>query len=76
MTGYILNLKLPSAINAIKVSGFKLGTKEADVVVGIAIAISSLVTLVILAIGVVLLVMCLVVTVFINKFVKVDNYEM
>ena len=28
------------------------------------------------AIGVVLLVMCLVVTVFINKFVKVDNYEM
>lgn len=28
------------------------------------------------AIGVVLLVMCLLVTVFINKFVKVDNYEM
>ena len=55
LTGNILNLKLPSAINAIKVSGFKQGTKEADVVVGIAIAISSLVTLVILAIGVVLL---------------------
>ena len=55
LTGNILNLKLPSAINAIKVSGFKQGTKEADVVVGIAIAISSLVTLVILAVGVVLL---------------------
>ena len=55
LTGNILNLKLPSAINAIKVSGFKQGTKEADVVVGIAIAVSSLVTLVILALGVILL---------------------
>ena len=41
LTGNILNLKLPSAINAIKVSGFKQGTKEADVVVGIAIAVSD-----------------------------------
>ena len=55
LTGNILNLKLPSAINAIKVSGFKQGTKEADVVVGIAIAVSSLITLVILALGVILL---------------------
>ena len=55
LTGNILNLKLPSAINAIKVSGFKQGTKEADVVVGIAIAVSSLVTLVLLALGVILL---------------------
>ena len=55
LTGNILNLKLPSAINATKVSGFKQGTKEADVVVGIAIAVSSLITLVILALGVILL---------------------
>ena len=69
LTGNILNLKLPSAINAIKVSGFKQSRatktsirltwkkvkKEADVVVGIAIAVSSLITLVILALGVILL---------------------
>lgn len=54
-TGNILNLKLPAAMNAQKVANVKPGTEEADAVTGIAVAVSSLVTIVLLAVGVLLL---------------------
>lgn len=54
-TGNILNLKLPAAMNAQKVANVKTGTEEADAVAGIAVAVSSLVTIVLLALGVLLL---------------------
>ncbi|MGN0659094.1 MAG: hypothetical protein ACI4LA_05755 [Emergencia sp.] len=54
-TGNILNLKLPAALNAQKVANVKAGTEEADAVTGIAVAVSSLVTIVLLAAGLLLL---------------------
>lgn len=55
VTGNILNLKLPAALNALKVANVKAGTEGADAVTGVAVAISSMVTLILLAIGVLLL---------------------
>lgn len=55
VTGNILNLKLPAALNALKVANVKQGTEEADAVTGVAVAVSSMVTLVLLAVGVLLL---------------------
>ncbi len=55
VTGNVLNLKLPAAINALKVANLKQGTEKADAVIGVAVAVSSLVTLVMLAIGMLLL---------------------
>lgn len=55
VTGNIMNLKLPAAINSLKVADVKQGTEAADAVTGVAVAVSSMVTLVLLAIGVVLL---------------------
>jgi len=51
ITGNIANMKLPAAISSVKVSGYAPGTKEAEIVSTIAIAISSLVTTAILALG-------------------------
>lgn len=51
ITGNIANMKLPAAISSVKVSGYAPGTKEAEIVSTIAIAISSLVTTAILAVG-------------------------
>lgn len=56
VTGNVLNLKLPAAVNALKVADLKQGTEEADAVTGLAVSVSSLVTLALLALGVVLLV--------------------
>lgn len=56
ITGNIMNLKLPAAINALKVADVKQGTEKADAIVGVAVAVSSLVTIIFLAIGVLLLV--------------------
>ncbi len=55
ITGNIANMKLPAAISSVKVSGYAPGTKEAEIVSTIAIAISSLVTTAILALGMVFL---------------------
>src|SRR5699024_8970621 len=55
ITGNVLNLKLPVAINATNVAGTKQGTEENDVIVTLAVAVSSMVTMVILALGVMLI---------------------
>ncbi len=55
VTGNILNLKLPATFNALKISNVSKGTEEADAIIGVAVAASSAVTLIFLALGVVLL---------------------
>lgn len=56
VTGNILNLKLPAAMNALKITDSRQGTEKGDAVIGLAIAASSLVTVVMLALAVLLLV--------------------
>lgn len=56
ITGNVLNLKLPVAINAMDLAETKQGTEENDVIVTMAVAVSSMVTMVILALGVLLIV--------------------
>lgn len=56
ITGNVLNLKLPVAMNATELAETKQGTEDNDVIVTMAIAISSMVTMVILALGVLLIV--------------------
>ncbi len=51
ITGNISNMKLPAALSGIKLSKFEPGSKEAEVVSTIAIAISSLVTTAIVFLG-------------------------
>ena len=55
ITGNIFNLKLPAAVNAQKIANVEKGTDIADAISGIAVAVSSLTTMVIIAIGVFLL---------------------
>lgn len=55
ITGNVLNLKLPVAINATNVAGTKQGTEENDVIVTLAVAISSMITMAILAISILLI---------------------
>ncbi|MDR0908358.1 MAG: hypothetical protein LBM77_01200 [Spirochaetaceae bacterium] len=55
VTGNISNLKLPVANEVLKVIDVQPGTEDADVVTNIAVAISSLVTLTILILGVILM---------------------
>ncbi len=56
VTGNISNLKLPCAINALENFGVKPQSEEGEIVSTIAIAVSSIVTTVIIIIGVCLLV--------------------
>lgn len=56
VTGNISNLKLPCALNALEQAGVKANSEEGEVVSTIAIAVSSIVTTLIIALGVVLLV--------------------
>lgn len=51
ITGNIGNLKLPAALSGIKISGYASGSKESEVISMIAIAVSSLVTTLIVFIG-------------------------
>lgn len=51
ISGNISNLKLPSAISGIKLSNYKNGTKEAEMVSIISISVSTIVTTVILFVG-------------------------
>ena len=55
ITGNLINMKIPCAVNARDLAGVKAGTKENEIVSTLAIAVSSLVTIVILALGVLLL---------------------
>ena len=56
VTGNISNLKLPCALNAMEQNGVSANSEEGEVVSTIAIAVSSIVTTVIIIIGVVLIV--------------------
>ncbi len=56
VTGNISNLKLPCALNALDQAGVKANSEEGEVVSTIAIAVSSIVTTVIIALGVVLII--------------------
>lgn len=56
LTGNISNLKLPCALNALSLTDSSQGTDEGDTVCSIAIAASSIVTTLVIAVGVVLLV--------------------
>ncbi len=55
ITGNLINMKIPCAINARDIVGTKSGTKENEIISTLSIATSSLVTIIILALGVALL---------------------
>ena len=55
VTGNISNLKLPCAINALEQAGVKANSEEGEVVSTIAIAVSSIVTTLIIVLGVLLI---------------------
>ncbi len=56
MTGNLINMKIPCAVNARDMVGAKAGTPENEIISTLSIATSSLVTVVVLAIGVVMLI--------------------
>ena len=56
VTGNISNLKLPCALNALEQNGVDIKTEEGEIVSTIAIAVSSIVTTIIIIIGVVCIV--------------------
>lgn len=55
VTGNLSNLKLPCAINALEQAGVKSNSDEGEVVSTIAIAVSSIVTTLIIVVGVILI---------------------
>lgn len=55
-TGNVSNLKIPCAINALKLADVELGTEKAEVLSTISVAISSIVTTIVIILGVILLV--------------------
>ena len=56
VTGNISNLKLPVALNALEQAGVNVASEEGEVVSTIAIAVSSIVTTLIIILGVILIV--------------------
>lgn len=56
ITGNLINMKIPCAVNARDLAGVRTGTPENEIVSTLSIATSSLVTIVILALGVLALV--------------------
>ena len=56
ITGNLINMKIPCAVNARDIVGAKSGTAENEIISTLSIATSSLVTIVVLALGVVLLI--------------------
>lgn len=56
ITGNLINMKIPCAVNARDIVGTKTGTAENEIISTLSIATSSLVTIVMLALGVALLV--------------------
>ena len=55
VTGNLTNLKVPAALNALQAANVRAGTEEGDVISTIAIASSSIITTLIIALGVFLL---------------------
>ena len=56
ITGNLINMKIPCAVNARDIVGAKTGTAENEIISTLSIATSSLVTILVLALGVLLLV--------------------
>lgn len=56
ITGNVMNLKLPCALNALELTDTQPGTEKGDLIATIAISVSSIVTMVIILLGVILLV--------------------
>ena len=56
ITGNLINMKVPCAINARDIVGVKSGTPENEIVATLSIAASSLVTILVLALGVALMI--------------------
>ena len=56
ITGNLINMKIPCAVNARDIVGTKTGTAKNEIISTLSIATSSLVTIVVLALGVALLV--------------------
>ncbi len=55
ITGNLANLKVPCAINAREMAGARVGTPENEIISTLSVATSSLVTVVVIALGVLLL---------------------
>jgi len=55
VTGNISNLKLPCALNALEQAGVKANSEEGEVISTVAIAVSSIVTTLIIILGVILI---------------------
>ena len=56
MTGNLINMKIPCAVNARDIVGAKTGTPENEIISTLSIATASLVTILVLAVGVMLLI--------------------
>ena len=56
ITGNIMNLKFPCAKGAMDVAGVTPGTEKADVIATLSVGVSSMLTIIIIALGVLLLV--------------------
>ena len=56
ITGNLINMKIPCAVNARDIVGAKAGTPENEIISTLSIATSSLVTITVLAVGVALLI--------------------
>lgn len=56
ITGNVMNLKLPVALNARQLTNAKIGTEKSDAITTMAIAVSSMTTMIIIMLGVFLLV--------------------
>ena len=57
ITGNLINMKIPCAVNARDIVGAKSGTAENEIIATLSIATSSLVTILVLALGVLLLIL-------------------
>ena len=55
ITGNLTNLKVPCVLNALQAADVKQGTEEAEIISTIAVAVSSFVTMSVIALGVLLL---------------------
>ncbi len=55
-TGNVSNLKLPCAMNALKIASVEPGTEESEVLSTISVAVSSIITTFIIILGVIFLV--------------------
>ena len=55
ITGNLINMKIPCAMNACDQAGVRTGTPEGEIISTLSIAVSTLVTMTVLAVGVALL---------------------